>query len=566
MRKVLFLALFAIFLAIPASAAPRYVEGEAIVAVKMSADSGSLAANAASARASSASAAAVAQDAGVELIQTFSPVPAADAVTAQGAKSASANGGMLALAHVRGKKGEDAAGLIARLKKDPRVVSAMPNYMMSVSAVTPSDPKWTEQWGPERIKLPEVWNHGTGSREVVAVVFDTGVLYDHEDLRDNMFVFDETLLNKIAANGVSLDAEEFADSHGVWYHTKVTEIRPDGEIFGDAFSAVPVGPGDTGEATSEDVDSGVIDRMRLVGDVNGHGTHVAGTIGAVGNNGTGIAGVNWNVKLMAVNVFSRVYNAKKNWYETSALISDQLRAIDFILAAKKAGANIRVVNMSLGMWAEPAEEEIAPYGEKIKQLSDAGIIVCAAAGNQGQDLDDPQDDYRDKLHYPACFKFDNLISVGASTSGDGCASFSNYSASGKWVDVFAPGQGILSTCRKTWIVNPSDEIDTYDPSGYISISGTSMASPHAAGAAALLCALYPGKSAAEIRSLLLDGAEHDVLGAGYSKYGMLNVLSAYNRAQPSDGGGSGGGCAAGFGALALAGAVLLPLVRRLKKK
>jgi len=93
-----------------------------------------------------------------------------------------------------------------------------------------------------------------------------------------------------------------------------------------------------------------------------------------------------------------------------------------------------------------------------------------------------------------------------------------------------------------------------------------MASPYVAGAAALLCSLYPDKSAAEIRSMLLNGAEHGLLAEGYSKYGMLNVLGAYNYGQPSSGGSSGGGCAAGFGALALIGAALLPFIRRAGRK
>ncbi|WP_455600132.1 S8 family serine peptidase [Cloacibacillus sp.] len=501
MKKILILTLFYLLAALPSYAGPRYVEGEAIAAIKMTA-TGNVAAGVMSAKTSAAaSASSAAMESGAELIQVFSPIAAGEVLPAASAKRTSSAGlELLALAHFRGAAGETTAQLIARLKENPDVVSAMPNYMMPVSSVKPNDPMWKEQWGSERIKLPEVWEHGTGSQEVVAVVFDTGVIYDHEDLKDNMFVFDKKLLNGIKNNGVSLDVGEFKGSHGVWCHSRGVYADKEGLIHDNGvFPAVPVGPGGTEGATSADIDNGDVGRMRIVGDVNGHGTHVAGIVGAVGGNGIGVAGANWHVKLMAANVFS-MYRDEDGKYGVTALISDQMRAIDFIVAAKRGGANIRVANMSLGMWAGPEEEELSPYEAKVKQLSDAGIIICAAAGNEGQNIDDPHDtekfDYRGKLSYPACFKVENMISVGASASGDGCAYYSNYSPSGKWVDIFAPGDNILSTCRGSWIVNPSSDVDTFDPSGYVSISGTSMASPYVAGAAALLCSLYPDKSAA----------------------------------------------------------------------
>ncbi|MCD8163386.1 MAG: S8 family serine peptidase [Synergistaceae bacterium] len=533
MKKILILTLFCLLAALPSYAGPRYVEGEAIAAIKMT-PAGNVAVGVMSAKTSAAASdSSAAMESGAELIQVFSPIAAGEVRPAVSAKRESSSGSeLLALAHFRGAAGETTAQLIARLKENHDVVSAMPNYMMPVSSVKPNDPMWKEQWGSERIKLPEVWEHGTGSQEVVAVVFDTGVIYDHEDLKDNMFVFDEKLLNGIKNNGVSLDVGEFKGSHVVWCHSRGVYADKEGLIHDNGvFPAVPVGPG--------------------------------------GGNGIGVAGANWHVKLMAANVFS-MYRDEKGIYGVTALISDQMRAIDFIVAAKRAGANIRVANMSLGMWAGPEEEEFSPYEAKVKQLSDAGIIICAAAGNEGQNIDDPHNtekfDYRGKLSYPACFKVENMISVGDSASGDGCAYYSNYSPSGKWVDIFAPGDNILSTYRGSWIVNPSSDVDTFDPSGYVSISGTSMASPYVAGAAALLCSLYPDKSAAEIRSMLLNGAEYGLLAEGYSKYGMLNVIGAYNYGQPSDGGSSGGGCAAGFGALALIGAALLPFIRRAGKK
>ena len=117
------------------------------------------------------------------------------------------------------------------------------------------------------------------------------------------------------------------------------------------------------------------------------------------------------------------------------------------------------------------------------------------------------------------FRYENTIAVGASDENDelSSAANSNYSFSGKWVDIFAPGGDILSTCRKTWILNeksiPAEYIwqDTYNSLGYTSISGTSMASPHVAGVAALLCSAFPDRSATEIKQAILDSANGSVL-------------------------------------------------------
>ncbi len=341
------------------------------------------------------------------------------------------------------------------------------------------------------------------------------------------------------------------------------------------IAGVPVGPGDTSQATSRDIDRyDDIEKMRVVGDIRGHGTHVAGIIGALGNNNEGVAGVGWKVKMMAVNVFS------KDSISREARLSDVMRGLDFITVAKRAGVNICVVNLSLG-WS--ARNEF--FEAKIKQLSDAGIIICAGAGNNGVDFDDDKEDDFDfeddfgakaaadaegenrHLVYPACYRVANMISVGSSTSGDLRAGSSNYSSTGKWVDIFAPGDGILSTCRSTPIFSVKQDI--WDVSGYRVASGTSMATPMVAGAAALLCSLYPEKSASEIRTMLLEGANKNILREGYSGYGMLDVLAAYDYVAPQPspqptGGGS--GCAAGFGVLALAAAALVPFILRANKR
>ena len=593
---------------------PRYVEGEAIVMLRSAAPlaaANSLSADGVPAIAKNSAA----PDLGAVVVQSFRPVKAApqdgaEAEAAGGAARMRAANGLspndeetYPVAHLRSASGESTEDFIERLRGNPNVVSAMPNYIMTLSdnsgetdeefeevdVAEPNDPGYDEQWGLKKIGMPEVWTKtaGAASEEVVVAVIDTGIIYDHEDLKDNMFTFDAGTLDKIGSiDGV--DVQKFVGSHGVWFQS--TEI---GEDFYGELYPVPVGPGDTTDETWDKIAAGEDFDLSVVGDVDGHGTHVAGTIGAVTDNGIGVAGVAQNVKLMAVGVFSVFEDdgeeedeaveggesrSEEDYpgestvsYISGALTSDQLRAIDFIIAAKEAGVNIRVANMSLGGWSDPNGGDVSPYSEKIKQLSDAGIIVCIAAGNEGQDLDNPTGDEAGQICTPTMFRYENTIAVGASNGNDEWSreAYSNYSSSGKWVDIFAPGENILSTCRKTWILNETtiqeEDIwqDTYDSLGYTSISGTSMASPHVAGVAALLCSAFPDRSATEIKQAILDSANVSVLREGYSQYGRLDAYAAWKLCAARSSGGGGGGCSAGGGALALLG---LPFVYGLMRK
>ena len=577
---------------------PRYVEGEAIVMLRSAAPlaaANSLSADGVPAIAKNSAA----PDLGAIVVQSFRPVKAApqdgaEAEAAGGAARMRAANGLSAndeetypVTHLRSASGESTEDFIERLRGNPNVVSAMPNYIMTLSdnsgtdensgaeAWRPNDQAYEAQWGMEKIGMPQVWKkvrEAESSEEVVVAVIDTGIMYDHEDLKDNMFTFDAGTLDKIGSID-SVDAQEFVGSHGVWFSSDTSGLDGDadvdlGELKELANAPIPVGPGETltvpwTEIVSKDLD------MRMVGDIDGHGTHVAGTIGAVTDNDIGVAGVAQNVKLMAVGVFSVMED--EGDYSYGSLTSDQLRAIDFIIAAKNAGVNIRVANMSLGGWSDPNGGEISPYSEKIKQLSDAGIIVCIAAGNEGQDLDKPTGDEAGLLCTPTMFRYENTIAVGASDENDelSSAANSNYSSSGKWVDIFAPGGDILSTCRKTWILNETtiqeEGIwqDTYNSLGYTSISGTSMASPHVAGVAALLCSAFPDRSATEIKQAILDSANSSVLREGYSQCGRLDAYAAWKLCAARSSGGGGGGCSAGGGAVALLG---LPFVYGLMRK
>lgn len=619
-RRFIFSVLAALIAASPTFAAvPRYVEGEAIVMLRSAAPlaaANSLSADGVPAIAKNSAA----PDLGAVVVQSFRPVKAspqdgAEAEDAGGAPRMRAANGLSSndeetypVAHLRSASGESTEDFIERLRDNPNVVSAMPNYIMTLSdnsgtdensgaeAWRPNDQAYEAQWGMEKIGMPQVWKKvrdAESSEEVVVAVIDTGIIYDHEDLKDNMFTFnDENVLKSIAQSVDDINATDFMGSHGVWFHTDCSGLEEDStlqEMGNAAFLPIPIGgpDGSTADANLDDILNNTED-ARYVGDVEGHGTHVAGIMGAVTDNEIGVAGVAQNVKLMAVGVFSVFENGGEEddededeavegdesrneedypgeptvSYISGALTSDQLRAIDFIIAAKNAGVNIRVANMSLGGWSDPNGGEISPYSEKIKELSDAGIIVCIAAGNEKQNLDAPDGKYAGLLCTPTMFRYKNTIAVGASDENDelSSAAESNYSSSGKWVDIFAPGGEILSTCRYKQITAAGN---TWSDDGYTSISGTSMASPHVAGVAALLCSAFPDRSATEIKQAILDSANGSVLREGYSQCGRLDAYEAWKLCAARSGGGGGGGCSAGGGALALIG---LPFVYGLMRK
>ncbi len=621
-RRFIFAALAALIAASPAFAAvPRYVEGEAIVMLRNAAPlaaANSLSADGVPAIAKNSAA----PDLGAVVVQSFRPVKAApqdgaEAEAAGGAPRMRAANGLSSndeetypVAHLRSASGESTEDFIERLRDNPNVVSAMPNYIMTLSdnsgtdensdveAWRPNDQAYEAQWGMEKIGMPQVWKkvrEAESSEEVVVAVIDTGIIYDHEDLKDNMFTFDAGTLNNIGSiDGVN--AQKFVGSHGVWFHSDCSNLEEGSTMEEMEAAAVTLQPVPIGSDGGTTTDAGIDDALdntensRYVGDVDGHGTHVAGIIGAATNNEKGIAGIAQNVKLMAVGVFSVLEDGGEEddededeavgggenkseegytgeptvSYSNGALTSDQIRAIDFIIAAKEAGVNIRVANMSLGNWSD--DTMLGPenlYSRKIKEMSDAGIIVCIAAGNEQQNLDAPKGKYEGQICTPTMFRYENTIAVGASDENDewSSAADSNYSSSGKWVDIFAPGENILSTCRFSPITDEED--NSWNKYGYTGLDGTSMASPHVAGVAALLCSAFPDRSATEIKQAILDSANSSVLREGYSQYGRLDAYAAWKLCAARSSGGGGGGCSAGGGALALLG---LPFVYGLMRK
>jgi subtilisin family serine protease len=302
------------------------------------------------------------------------------------------------------------------------------NYRL-IGEENASDARYSSQWGLNStygVDAPSAWAQQMGDKNIIVAVVDSGIDYNHEDLKENMWV------NRLEANG---KAGVDDDGNGVV-----------DDIYGfNAYSS-------TGDPQ----------------DGNGHGTHCAGVIGAV-HNSIGVAGIMKNVQLMAVKIFSDAGRTT-----TSAVIS----GIDYAI---KQGAHV----MSNSWGGSQRSQAIA---DAVKAAGDAGILFVAAAGNgnwlgRGIDID------RSPV-YPAAFEYDHVISVGSIASSGKRSRFSNYGQ--KNVDLFAPGSAIIST---------------YKAGGYKSLSGTSMATPHATGVIGLVLSEYFGSGMQEVKQRLLDGTK-----------------------------------------------------------
>ena len=308
----------------------------------------------------------------------------------------------------------------------------------------PNDPGAIKQWALERIEAEDAWAISTGSEEIVVAVIDSGIDLDHEDLIGNLWINPLEIEN----NQEDDDGNEYVDDINGW---------------------------------------DFVDNDNSPDDGDGHGTHVSGIIGAKGDNGSGVAGVNWNVRLLPLKTGSRTFS-------TSSIIA----AMDYVLSIKEQGVPVVATNNSYGSLSFSNFMRNA-----INRHRDAGIIFVAAAGNESRDNDESPS-------YPASYDIENVISVASTTGADNLSSFSNHGATS--VHLGAPGSKIYSTI---------------DNSSYGYKDGTSMATPQVAGAVALVTAADRSLNWREVKDLILTTADPvpDLEGKT-STGGRLNLRKA----------------------------------------
>ena len=325
--------------------------------------------------------------------------------------------------------------VIARYQQSGLVEFAEPDYWVRASDI-PDDPRYVDGtlWGLNNsgqngglahadIGATSGWQILNSASNVIVAVIDTGVRYTHQDLAANMWINP----GEIPGNGIDDDRNGFVD-----------------DVYG--INAIT----NTGDPNDE----------------TGHGTHVAGTIGAVGNNGIGVVGVAWKVQIMAC-----------KFMNTSGMgsVSDAIQCIDY---ARAKGA--KVINASWG-----GVDSSSSLRNAISRARDSEIVFVAASGNESADDDIVG-------NYPSSFDLDNIVAVGASTRSDALADFSNFGLVS--VDLMAPG----STIYSTW--HNSDTSYTY-------LSGTSMAAPHVAGVFALMRAQFPNDTYKQIIDRVLAATD-----------------------------------------------------------
>lgn len=348
--------------------------------------------------------------------------------------------------------GNDVLEAVKKLKNNPNIEYAEPNYIVNTFETIPNDVSFPELWGMHNtgqdggtadadIDAVEAWDAATGSDDIVVAVIDTGIDYNHPDLAQNIW----NNPSEIAGDGIDNDGNGFIDDIHGW---------------------------DFYNSDSDPMD----DRY--------HGTHCAGTIGAEGNNGIGVAGVNWNVKMMPVKFLGADGSGT-----TEA-------AVQSVIYAAAMGADIMNNSWGGGDYSQALFDAIS-------LANDMDILFVAAAGNltSNNDLID---------NYPSNYGVPNVIAVAATDNNDTLAFFSSYGLA--TVDLSAPGVMIYST-----VLN----------GGYAYLSGTSMATPHVSGVAGLIKSKYPNDDVSRIKSRILNNTDAAPSLAGKTVTGgRLNAFAA----------------------------------------
>lgn len=344
--------------------------------------------------------------------------------------------------HVKLPPGINVKKAVEQYQAHPEIEYAEPDYLVEIKRM-PSEPSFSDLWGLHNtgqnggvpgadVDAPAAWDLTTGSGNVVVAIIDTGVDYNHPDLKANMW------RNEAEYAGVPGKDD---DANGI-----IDDIYGIDTNYWNGYDGDPF-------------------------DDHGHGTHVAGTIGAVGLNHIGVAGMNWNVGIMACK-----FIADDGIGKTSGAIA----CLEYIKAMRDRGVNVIATNNSWG------------GGGYSQALSDAinaqqEILFVAAAGNDAVDTDAA-------ASYPSSYNLPNIISVAATNNRDERADFSNYGRT--TVDVGAPGEAILSTLpdQNYWSIQ----------GGYGYLSGTSMATPHVTGLTALIKSDDMSRTWKDIKNLILS--------------------------------------------------------------
>jgi thermitase len=368
------------------------------------------------------------------------------------------------------------AEFLEAASKNPAVAYAEPNYVMRIVGArnldiperTPNDAEFSKLWGLKNvgqkdsggingkagadIGATKAWTTTTGNRDIRVAIIDTGVDYTHPDLKDNIWANPGESGGGKETNGLDDDGNGFVDDHRGWNFA--------------------------GVSTNDPMDD------------NEHGTHVAGTIAGNGDDGVGIAGVNWVGSIVPVKFLTG---------GGSGSLADAVKAIQYV--------NIIGAHMSNNSWGGGGFTQ--SMFDAIKEGSDKGNLFIAAAGNDSQNADNIP-------HFPAGYQLPNVIAVAATTNLDALAGFSTFGK--RTVHIAAPGHQIYSSI----------------PGGrYDSFSGTSMAAPHVAGAAALLWGTDTSMDAATVKDRLLRSRDYvGSLSRKVASSGRLNVYNAINGIYP----------------------------------
>jgi thermitase len=313
--------------------------------------------------------------------------------------------------------GFDLATALARLRRNPRVVYAEADGPIQDSAIIPNDPSFTSQWGLNNsndvdIDAPQAWSVTTGSPGTIVAVLDTGIDLSHPDLASKVWVN----TGEIPGNRIDDDHDGYVDDVNGWnFDGNTSNVQDD----------------------------------------NGHGSHVSGILGAAGNNGIGVAGVDWNARILPVKILDSQGNGSTD------------AAVSAVYYAVAHGA--RIISASWG-----GADYSQALADALRYAGSHGVVFVTAAGNETANNDVTRS-------YPASYRLSNVISVAAVDSSGALARFSNYGAT--TVDVAGPGVGIISTVTG---------------GAYASYSGTSMATPFVSGVVALLVAQHPEYTAAQL--------------------------------------------------------------------